>query len=108
MGLPIQRWSGFDYHHLAPYFKGKAAEPFLVHAPYREEEQEAEIRTDSHDGQEFEYILSGSLRFVYDGHEENLIAGDSVYFDASKPHGMIATSKDGCTFLIVTIKGAKQ
>lgn len=108
MGLPIERWTGFEYSHLAPYFKDKIAEPFLVRAPYREEDQESEVRLDSHEGQEFDFIISGSLRFVYDGHEENLIAGDSIYFDSSKPHGMVATSKDGCVFLVVSMRGAKR
>ena len=108
-GLPIRRRSGFEYFHLASYFKGKISEPFLVKAPYREEEQDREIHTSVHDGQEFDYVLSGSLKFVYDGHEENLREGDSVYYDSGKPHGMIATSKDGCTFLAVVMKeGSKR
>ena len=103
-GLPIKRRAGFEYFHLASFFKGKISEPFIVKAPYREEEQDAEIHTSMHEGQEFDYILTGSLKFRYENHEENLIAGDSVYFDSSKPHGMIATSKDGCTFLSVVMK----
>ena len=78
-------------------------------APYREEEQDAEIHTSVHEGQEFDYILTGSLKFRYEDHTENLIAGDSVYYDSGKPHGMIATSKDGCTFLAVVMKeGSKK
>ncbi len=108
-GLPIKRRAGFEYYHLASYFKGKISEPFLVKAPYREEDQDSEIHTSVHEGQEFDYVISGSLRFVYDGHEENLIAGDSVYYNSGKPHGMIATSKDGCTFLAVVMKeGSKK
>jgi len=108
MGLPVQRWSGYDYRHLAPYFADKAADPFLVRAPYVEEYQEGEIHTEAHEGQEFDYVISGSLRFVHDGHEENLIAGDSVYFDATKPHGMAATSKDGCEYIVVIMRGGKS
>ena len=81
------------------------SEPFLVNAPYREEEQDSEIPLSQQEGQEFDYIISGSMKFKFEGHEENLIAGDSVYFDSSKPHGMIATSKDGCTFISVIVKG---
>ena len=60
-GLPIKRRSGFDYYHLAPYLKGKFCEPFLVTAPYKEEEQEKPIELSTHEGQEFDYILSGGL-----------------------------------------------
>ncbi|MBO4357842.1 MAG: helix-turn-helix domain-containing protein [Candidatus Methanomethylophilaceae archaeon] len=105
MGLPIKKQGGFEYTHLASNFKGKMSEPFLVNAPYREEEQDSEISLSQQEGQEFDYIISGSMKFKFEGHEENLIAGDSVYFDSSKPHGMIATSKDGCTFISVIVKG---
>ena len=104
MGMSIKRKGGYEYNHLASNFKNKVAEPFLVNAPYIESEQDSEIQLSQQPGQEFDYILSGSMRFVIDGHEENLIAGDSVYFDTSKPHGMVATSKDGCLFLSVVMK----
>jgi transcriptional regulator with XRE-family HTH domain len=108
MGLPINRRQGHDYYHLAAYFKDKLAEPYLVKAPYSEAEQDAPVPTSTYDGQELVYVISGSLRFAYDGHEENLIAGDSIYYDSSKPHGMVATSKDGCEFLMVSMKGGKR
>jgi transcriptional regulator with XRE-family HTH domain len=108
MGLPINRRAGHEYYHLAAYFKDKVMEPYLVHAPYYPEEQDAEIPKSVSEGQELVYVISGSLRFAYEGHEENLIAGDSVYYDSSKPHGMIATSKDGCEFLVVSSKGARK
>jgi transcriptional regulator with XRE-family HTH domain len=104
-GLPINRRQGHEYFHLAAYFKDKMAEPYLVNAPYCAEEQDAPIPTSTFEGQELIFVISGSLRFVHDGHEENLIAGDSVYYDASKPHGEITTNKDGCTFLLVSMKG---
>ncbi len=108
MGLPINRRKGHEYYHLAAYFKDKLAEPYLVKAPYLEEEQEAPIVTSVSDGQELIYVISGSIRFAYDGHEENLIAGDSIYYDSSKPHGAIATSKDGSEFLVVSMKGGAK
>ncbi|MBR1451970.1 MAG: helix-turn-helix transcriptional regulator [Candidatus Methanomethylophilaceae archaeon] len=108
MGLPINRRTGHEYYHLAAYFKDKLAEPYFVRAPYSEEEQDRAIPTSTYDGQEMIYVIAGSLRFAYDGHEENLIAGDFVYYDASKPHGEIATSKDGCEFLIITMKGGSR
>ena len=108
MGLPMNRREGHEYYHLAAYFKDKLAEPYLVNAPYIEAEQDAPIKTSVNDGQELIYVIGGSIRFVHDDHEENLIAGDSVYYDASKPHGVIATSKDGSTFLVVSMKGVRR
>ena len=100
-GLPIERRKGFDYRHLASNFKNKAAEPFVVTAPFHS----APISVSSHKGQEFNYILKGRLRFVYDGHTEDLNEGDSVFYDSSKRHGMAALTEDGCVFLAIVLKG---
>lgn len=103
-GLPIKRRVGFEYQHLAYNFKDKLAETFVVIAPYIEEDQDAPIRTSTHEGQEFDYILEGTLRFTHNGHVMDLGPGDSVYYDSGMPHGMYATSKDGCKFLAVVVK----
>jgi transcriptional regulator with XRE-family HTH domain len=103
-GLPIQRRKGLEYRHLAPYFKNKLAEPFLVNAPYSEDEQHKPIKYSTHEGQEFDYILSGSLKVDFDGHIETLTQGDSVFYDSGHRHGMIATGGGNCDFLAVVIK----
>lgn len=101
-GLPIARRRGFRYNNLAPLFKDKIAEPFLVRARYSAEEANAPIRLSRHEGQEYNYILSGKLRVSLDGHTELLEPGDSIYYDSSKPHGMVAVDGD-CEFLAVVI-----
>ena len=103
-GLPIRRRESFQYNHLAANFKKKLAEPFIVTAPYREEEQNAPITLSYHTGQEFDYIISGKMRFAHEDHIEELGPGDSVYYDSGRGHGMIATSKDGCTFLAIVLR----
>jgi transcriptional regulator with XRE-family HTH domain len=107
-GLPIKRDEGFDYYHLAARFRDKLAEPFLVRAPYREAEQSRPIELSSHEGQEFDFVLSGRLRFTFEGHIEELDPGDSVYYDSGKNHGMIATGCEDCTFLAVVIKKPEE
>lgn len=108
-GLPMKRRKGFTYNHIAPTFKYKIAEPFVVTAPYIEEEQNAPVATSTHEGQEMDFILEGTLRFVHDGREVELREGDCVYYNSGMPHGMIATSKGGCTFIAVVMKdGARQ
>ena len=37
-GLSIKRRAGFEYLHKAPHFRHKLAEPFVVTAPYLEED----------------------------------------------------------------------
>ena len=103
-GLSIKRRAGFEYLHKAPHFKNKLAEPFLVTAPYLEEEQNQPIHLSRHAGQEIDYILSGKMRFAYEDHVEELEAGDMLMYDSGRGHGMIATGGEPCTFLAIVMK----
>ncbi|NTW28091.1 MAG: helix-turn-helix domain-containing protein [Coriobacteriia bacterium] len=103
-GLSIKRRESFEYRHLAPNFKHKLAEPFFVTAPYSEEAQGAPIQLSRHVGQEFDYIVSGHMRFAYEGHIEELSAGDALLYDSGRGHGMIATGGEPCTFLAIVLK----
>ncbi len=103
-GLPITRRKGFTYQHLAPTFKNKLAEPFMVTAPYREEEQDQPIHLSYHEGQEFDLVLKGRLKIVFENHVEYLNEGDAVYYDSGHGHGMIATNGEDCVFLAVVLK----
>lgn len=107
-GLPIKRRKGFTYQHLAYLFKEKAAEPFLVTAPYSEEEQEQPIHLSHHKGQEFDFILKGSLKCAMEDHTEVLHAGDAIYYDSGKGHGMVATGGAECVFLAVVLKDGEE
>ena len=105
-GLPIKRRQGFKYEHLAATFRDKISEPFLVTAPYIEEEQDKPIALSVHEGQEFDYVMSGTLKFVHGDRIEILNAGDSVYYDSSKGHGMIAVGGEDCVFISVVMRKA--
>ena len=103
-GLSVKRRSGLEYKHLAYTFKDKEAEPFLVTAPYSEDEQDEEIHLSYHEGQEFDYVLSGSLKVRFEDRTEILNAGDCVYYDSGRGHGMIAANKTDCVFLAIVMK----
>lgn len=105
-GLPMKRRDGFDYLHLSSRFKNKSVEPFLVRAPYAEGSAEGPVTLSRHEGQEFDYVLEGSMRFVFGKHTEILNEGDSVFYDSGKGHGMVATDPKGCTFLAVIINNS--
>ncbi|MBC8569614.1 helix-turn-helix domain-containing protein [Zongyangia hominis] len=107
-GLPIKRRKGFNYQHMASRFRSKVAEPFLVTAPYFEEEQTAPIKLSTHEGQEFDYIISGSLKVAMEDHIEVLHEGDAIYYDSGHGHGMIATGGKECVFLAVVLKKGDQ
>lgn len=103
-GLPISRRAGFSYQHLAYRFNGKYSEPFLVTAPYIEEDQDKPIHLSHHEGQEFDFILSGHLKVALEDKIEILGPGDAIYYDSGHGHGMIATGGEPCTFLAMILK----
>ena len=102
-GLPIERRERFAYQHLAYLFKNKKIEPLIVVAPFDEAEQSKPIKLSSHDGQEMDYIIRGTMKFVIGSHTEILNAGDCVYYDSNNPHGMIAAGGQDCEFLAILI-----
>ena len=102
-GAKIVRKKGFVYNNLAPKFKNKLAEPFLVEAPFLAEEQNAPIKLSSHKGQEIDIIVSGTLKVQVGSHIEVLNEGDSIFYDSATPHGMIATSPEGCVFNAIVL-----
>ncbi len=102
-GLKIVKKKGFVYNNLAPKFKDKLAEPFLVKFPYLEEEQNAPIKLNSHNGQEFDVIVKGSLKVQVGNHVDILNEGDSIFYNSLIPHGMIAVSEGGCEFHAVVL-----
>ena len=107
-GLSIKRRAGFEYLHKAPHLQNKLAEPFVVTAPYLEEEQEKPIHLSYHKGMELDFIISGHLRFAYENHVEDLGPGDTIMYDSGRGHGMIAIGGEPCTFLAIVIKPSTE
>ncbi len=103
-GLNMSRRKGFNYRHMAYNLKNKLAEPFIVTAPYCEEEQNKDILLSTHDGQEFDIVLKGTLKVRMEDHILVLEEGDAIMYDSSHGHGMIATNGCDCEFLAVVIK----
>jgi transcriptional regulator with XRE-family HTH domain len=62
----------------------------------------AALRRHSHPGGEFIYTLTGSLSVHVADDEHALQAGDSMYFDASLPHGYRRSGGRSCTAVVVT------
>lgn len=103
-GVEVHRRATMEYLHMAPFFKNRQCEPLFVTAPYLPEEQDKPVHLTRHPGQEFDYVLDGTLRFSYEGHEEILHPGDSVIFDPRGGHGMIATGGQDCHFLAIVMR----
>ncbi len=101
-GLPLERRKGFKYEHLASNFRDRLSEPFLVRAKYEAGAETKPIALSTHEGEEFDYILSGNLKVNIGGHTNILGPGDTVYYNSSEPHGMVAVGGD-CEFIAVVI-----
>ena len=48
-------------------------------------------------------MIEGSMKIVIDGKELVLEQGDSIYFDATKKHGMQALNNSDAKFLAIII-----
>ena len=101
-GMPIKRRAGFEYLHLSPMLKDRQADPFLVTAPAQDEDSPIHLST--HEGQEFDYVLKGRLKVQLEDKIEYLGPGDSIQYNSSRPHGMIAIGEEECQFLAVVIR----
>ena len=98
-GFAIDRRDAYKYMHLAFTFRDKKAEPFLVTV----EPEAGAPAKHTHEGQEFNWMVSGRTRFTISDTEYTLEPGDSVYFNASIPHAMQALDDSAAQFIAVVI-----
>jgi len=103
-GYDITRREAYDYKHLAFTFSNKKAEPFMVTVEPKKDNADKDIKLHSHEGQEFNYMVSGSMEFHLDNIVYELKEGDSVYFNANLPHAMKAVGGQPAKFIAVVIK----
>ncbi len=104
-GQETAKEDGITIQNLAPKFKNKIAEPHWVKYEYSQELQNKPIHLTKHSGQEFDLVISGSLKVQIGEHTEILNEGDSIYYNSSTPHGMIAVGGEDCTFCAVVLPG---
>lgn len=100
-GVKVERRKDYNYQSLAFNFIDKRVEPFLITVEPKTES--APVPLNSHPGQEFEYLLEGTLKVVVGGHEVVLAPGDSIYFDSSHPHGVMAVGGAPAKFVAVIV-----
>lgn len=104
-GQKTAKENGIDIANLAPKFRDKIAEPYWVRYEYSAAQQNQPIHLSKHSGQEFDLVLSGSLKVQIGEHIEILHEGDSIYYNSSTPHGMIAIDGEDCVFCAVVLPG---
>ncbi len=106
-GQQTAREPGIEISNLAPFFRNKLAEPYYVTYDYDEAQQHMPIHLTTHSGQEFDIVLSGQLKVQVGEHTEILGEGDSILYNSSTPHGMIAVGGGKCVFCAVVVSGEK-
>ena len=104
-GESTAREEGIAISNLAPKFRDKKAEPYWVRYEYSEKAQNEPIHLTTHTGQEFDLVLQGSMKVQVGSHTEILHEGDSIYYNSSLPHGMIAVEGKDCVFVAVVLPG---
>lgn len=98
-GYTINRREAYEYKHLAFTFRDKKAEPFMVTVEPKDECPTLH----AHVGQEFNYVVSGSMQFFIGDISYILEEGDSAYFDSGTPHAMKALNGKPAVFLAVVL-----
>lgn len=84
-GIHVDRYKGYDFQSLAYNFIHRSVEPLLVTV-----DPDLEAEMVSHPGQEFNYVVEGTVKITVGEHEFVLNEGDSLYFDPTIRHGQRA------------------
>jgi transcriptional regulator with XRE-family HTH domain len=89
----------YSYKSLAPDVKGRHMEALLVQLLSATEKD-----ISVHDGEEFVFVLEGTVTLEIGGERFDLEPGDSAYYLSTTPH-LIAAKKDKATILAVLYQG---
>ncbi len=90
--------SGYYYEALAFKKSKKFMEPFLVEFKRKKIDK---LSYFSHEGEEFIYVLQGTLEFRTEDRHYLLDPGDSLYFESSIPHAYRAMGQGNAKALTV-------
>ncbi len=104
-GQQTAKEEGIEIQNLAPLFRKKLAEPYWVKYEFDASLQDKPIHLTKHSGQEFDLVLKGQLKVQVGDNVEVLGEGDSIYYNSSTPHGMIAVGGEDCVFCAVVLSG---
>ena len=79
----ISSRKNMEYHSLSRSKTDRHMEPFIIDVNPIEKE---DFVLSTHEGEEFIYILNGTMELVYGKNKYLLNPGDSVYYDSIIPH----------------------
>ncbi|MDR1062173.1 MAG: XRE family transcriptional regulator [Clostridiales bacterium] len=118
-GLSIDRYPGYKFKSVAFNFQHRKMEPLIVHLDAETDAAGvagaagaatglasaagAHKELVAHTGQEFNYVIEGTVRLTLGKKEIILNRGDCCYFDPTIPHGQSAVDRSA-EFLTVILE----
>ena len=92
-----------EAHHMIGYnlaadFRNRIALPLYMEMKYRPGAEYEDIDLVTHEGQECDIVIRGHMKIQIGGRTEVLYPGDTIYYDSSVPHGMVAVDGEDCAF----------
>ncbi len=82
-GQEVDRYPGYHYDDMAWRYAGKVMQPLMVVLDPSDEPAELVC----HSGQEFNFVVEGSIVVTFDDKEIVLNEWDGIYFNPTHPHG---------------------
>lgn len=95
---PQAKNSNLDFFSIGAGKKDRHMEPFIIDVQPRGGEA---APLSSHEGEEFLYVLDGSIEISYGKTTYQLETGDSIYYDSVVPHDVHALGGDVARILAV-------
>lgn len=88
------------YFPLAEQKAGRSMEPFVIDVT-SESAAKGDYQLTTHEGEEFIYVLKGSIEIIYGKKTYIVNEGDSIYYDSIVDHNLHAATKEGARILAV-------
>ncbi len=94
-GRSVNRYDDYRFKDLAFRYADKIMQPLLVTLS-PSDDTPALV---THPGQEFNFVLKGTIAVMFDDQQIILNEGDSIYFNPMHPHGQHCVGDEDATFL---------
>ena len=88
------------YFPLAEKKAGRSMEPFVIDVT-SDSAEKSDYQLTTHEGEEFIYVLKGSIEVIYGKKTYIVNEGDSIYYDSIVDHNLHAATREGARILAV-------
>jgi transcriptional regulator with XRE-family HTH domain len=102
VGLKEGGKSAYTYEALGAGKAGRKMEPFLVRL---QPLLDRNVVRNSHEGEEFLFVLSGKVEVFLDKYSDVLSEGDCIYYNSTIPHHVHSTEEREALILAVLYQG---